>query len=520
MKKITKIENTASSKDAIKKKRVAAYCRVSTNSDAQLESLETQKSHYEHYINSRDDWQFAGIYYNAGITGTKKNKRPELLRLIEDCHAGKIDFIITKSISRFSRNTTDCLGLIRELLALHIPIYFEKEKINTGSMTSELFVSVLSSLAESESVSISENNKWSIRRRFETATYKIGYPPYGYEFDGEEMVINPKQAVVVRRIFHAFLSGKGAPAIARELNQEGIPTKRTGHWAPNTIIGMLTNEKYVGDCLYQKTYSDSQFLRHHNHGEMTQYLVQDHHKAIIPRETFEAAQALIQQHGCEKGIAKGAKKYQYRYAFSGKIICGECGDTWRRRIHAYKGNKYIAWCCFTHLQDKTKCHMRYIRDEALKVAFLTMLNKLIFSHRTLLAPYVKALKNAPNNDVLQQIQELKTLLSQNTERSETLTKLMAQGIIDQVIYAQETNILLTQADAYRRQMEALKNTASLSMKHVTEAVNLLHFTEKATLLTQFDDDLFKKFVDRIKIYERNNATFELKCGLHLTERIR
>lgn len=185
-----------------------------------------------------------------------------------------------------------------------------------------------------------------------------------------------------------------------------------------------------------------------------------------------------------------------------------------------KGKKYIAWCCFTHLRDKTKCHMLYIRDEDLKQAFVTMLNKLIFSHRTLLAPYVEALKNAPTNDAFQQIQELRTLLSQNIERSETLTKLMAQGIIDQVIYAQETNILLTQADAYRRQMEALKNTASLSMKHVTEAVNLLHFTEKATLLTQFNDDLFKKFVDRIKIYERNNATFELKCGLHLTERIR
>ena len=164
--------------------------------------------------------------------------------------------------------------------------------------------------------------------------------------------------------------------------------------------------------------------------------------------------------------------------------------------------------------------MLYIRDEDLKQAFVTMLNKLIFSHRTLLAPYVEALKNAPTNDAFQQIQELRTLLSQNIERSEILTKLMSQGMIDQVIYAQETNILLTQADAYRRQMTALKHTASLSMKQVNEAIDLLHFTKKATPLTQFDDTLLKKFVDRIKIYERNKATFELKCGLHLTERMR
>ena len=186
MKKVTKIAESPSSLKSKKKIRVVAYCRVSTSSDAQLESLDAQKIHYENYINSRDDWKFAGIYYDEGITGTKKEKRPELLRLVDDCKAGKIDFIVTKSISRFSRNTTDCLEIVRDLLALRIPIYFEKENINTGSMESELFLSLLSTLAENESVSIAENIKWSIQKRFETGTFKVCSPPYGYDWDGKQ----------------------------------------------------------------------------------------------------------------------------------------------------------------------------------------------------------------------------------------------------------------------------------------------------------------------------------------------
>ena len=172
MKKITKISSDKPKQNA-KKLRVAVYCRVSTDNDAQLESLEAQKKHYENYISKREDWTFAGLYFDKGITGTKKEKRPELLRMIADCKAGKIDFVITKSISRFARNTTDCLELVRKLLELDIPIYFEKENLNTSAMESELFLSILSSIAEGESSSISENNKWSIQKRFKNGTFKI-----------------------------------------------------------------------------------------------------------------------------------------------------------------------------------------------------------------------------------------------------------------------------------------------------------------------------------------------------------
>ena len=200
MKKVTKIDKIQSSQAAKKKLRVAAYCRVSTDSDAQLESLETQKTHYENYIKSRKDWEFAGLYFDEGVTGTKADKRHKLMQLLADCKARKIDFIITKSISRFSRNTTDCLEIVRTLLNLNIPVYFEKENINTGSMESELFLSVLSSMAEGESTSISENSKWSIKKRFQNGTFKLSYAPYGYRWDGRTLRIIPEQAEIVKRM--------------------------------------------------------------------------------------------------------------------------------------------------------------------------------------------------------------------------------------------------------------------------------------------------------------------------------
>ena len=518
MRKVTKIEQATSAKVKLKKIKVAAYCRVSTDSDAQLESLEAQKTHYENYITSRDDWEFAGLYYDEGITGTKKDKRPELLRLIDDCKAGKVDFIITKSISRFSRNTTDCLELVRKLLALHIPIFFEKENINTGSMESELFLAILSSMAEGESVSISENSKWSIQKRFENGTFKCRYPPYGYDWDGEQMVINPEQAAVVKEIFAALLSGKGTRDIADDLNRRGVPSKRGGRWTATTIRGMLSNEKYVGDCLFQKTYSDSQFVRHNNHGEQPQYMVKDHHEPIISREDFEAAQAFVKQRASEKGVIKGTEKYQNRYVFSGKIICGECGDTFKRRIHSCTGYKYAAWCCNTHIEDKNKCHMLFVKNEALKLAFITMMNKLIFSHRLILKPYLEAIKNVSTDDSLRRIQQIQTLLAQNTEKRETLTKLMTQGIIDPVLYSQETNELLSQADTFRDEIDALKNAVSGDVTKVTETTALIHFAEKSAMLHEFDDNLFDRFVNRIIVHSRSDIRFELKCGLTLRER--
>jgi site-specific DNA recombinase len=205
LKKVTKIAQNTVDLTKRPKLRVAAYCRVSTDSDDQLVSLETQMKHYESYIKANPNWEFAGLYYDEGITGTKKEKRPELLRMIADCENKKIDFIVTKSISRFARNTTDCLELVRNLIDLGIFIYFEKEDINTGSMESELMLSILSGLAESESASISENSTWSVKRRFQNGTFKISYPPYGYDAVDGKLVVSGTHSRTTSSTFTVFV---------------------------------------------------------------------------------------------------------------------------------------------------------------------------------------------------------------------------------------------------------------------------------------------------------------------------
>ncbi len=215
-------------------------------------------------------------------------------------------------------------------------------------MEGELLLSILSSLAESESHSIAENNKWSIQKRFQNGTFKIGYPPYGYDNVDGQMVVNEEQAKTVRWIFDAVLSGKSPGTVARELNERGTVTKRGGRWTGHTINGMVKNEKYTGDLILQKTYTDDRFSRHVNRGEKNRYYVRDHHKAIVSHEDFEAANAIIEVNGLEKGIRKDEDKYKNRYAMSGRIICGECSGTWKR----VKLNNHFGFACNTHVRDK------------------------------------------------------------------------------------------------------------------------------------------------------------------------
>ncbi len=231
---------------------MAAYARVSTNSEEQLLSLETQKTHYENYINSNEEWEFAGLYYDEGISGTKMEKRAGLLRMLEDCEEGRIDRIITKSISRFSGNTADCLQMVRRLMEHDITVFFEKENIDTGSMECELMLTILPSMAENESASISRNERWSIKKRFQDGSYIISCPPYGYANVDGEMVIVPEQAEVVRRIFQEALVGNGSYRIARGLNADEIAARKGGKWAAGTVNGILSNEKYPGGIDAQK----------------------------------------------------------------------------------------------------------------------------------------------------------------------------------------------------------------------------------------------------------------------------
>lgn len=249
------------------------------------------------------------------------------------------------------------------------------------------------------------------------------------------------------------------------------------------------------------------------------YYLPNHHEAIISKEDFDAASALLAQHAVEKGIQQGEHKYQMRYAFSGKIICGECGSTFRRRTHTFKHGKYAAWCCNSHLSDKNSCSMLFIKDEDVKVSFVTVLNKLIYGHKLVLKPYVAALQNNSEDQNLVRIRYLENLLEQTTEQRETLTRLMAQGYINQVLYTSETNALLTQADHYREEIHALTSTMTSDHSRFFEAERLLHFAEQHTMLTSYSEDLFENFVDHIIVYSRNEIGFVMKCGLTFKEMI-
>lgn len=497
-----------------KKIRVAAYCRVSTDHDDQRESLETQKQHYEAWIKMHSDWEFAGVFYDFGITGTKADVRDGLQALMYECRIGRINYVLTKSISRFSRNTSDCLSLVRELLSYNIPIYFEKENIDTGSMESELVLSILSSMAQDESESISKNVKWSAKKRFSNGTYKFSCVPYGYIKDENgNMVIEPSEADIVTQIFNLVVSGKGTYRIAQELNKNAVPTRKGSKWTTTTLLDILSNEKYIGEAKFQKTYTDDSFHRHKNKGKLDSPVAHEHHEPIISKELFYQAQQVIQQRAKERGIQKGSGVYQKRYCFSGKMICGECGGKFKRQTLC----SGIAWVCSTHLYDIENCSIKSIRDDVIKAAFLTMMNKLIFGRKLMLRPFYDSLKLMNSDENFQRVLTIKKLLQRNSDRKNDLRKLRVQGIIDNAVYTQEMNKIEKENTDYRT---ALQNTQSEeSYESLKELEKLLHFTETSKALSEFNEDIFTDFADQIIVYSRTCVGFKLKCGLTLKEEL-
>lgn len=520
MNRVTKIEQTKAGTNK-RKIRVAAYCRVSTSQDDQLISLAAQRSHYETYIRQNPDWEYVGVYYDEGLTGTKKENRPALLRLMQDAEHGLIDLIITKSISRFSRNTTDCLELIRRLKELHVAIFFEKENINTGSMENEVVLSIMSSLAESESFSLAENEKWSKRNKFRNGSYKFSAPPYGYDCVDGELRVNLKEAAVVKRIYAEFLSGKGSSTIAKELEEEHVPTQRQGQWSATMIRNMLRNEKYTGDALFQKTYTDAQFHTHQNHGELDQYYVEDHHEALVSHEDFEKAQALIDLHAEEKSVMRETQKYRKRYVFSGKIICGECGSTMRRVIrHPNAKDTCIAWTCKTHIKDRTECKMKSIKEKAIQDAFVLMMNKLVFGRHQILEPLLPAVQQLRQTDLLQQLDDMDEQLQGLAEQRRTLEILFARSLLDLPVYTQSKCDLLSEE---QRLEEKKKRITFLMKDHVMELhalKDLLRFVNRGKMLTAFDPELFETHVGHVTVLSTEEVEFCLCCGLRLKERMK
>lgn len=343
MRKIKKIEQSAT--QPVKRKRVAAYARVSSGKDAQLHSLSAQISYYNTLIGSRGDWELVGIYADEAMTGTKEN-RPEFQRLLADCRARKIDMVIAKSITRLARNTVTLLETARELKTLGTDIYFEKEHIHTLSSDGELMLTLLASFAQEESQSASENVKWRIRKKFEQG-YPTYFSIYGYRFENGVLQVIPEEAKIVKMIFSDFLSGMGRVAIARKLNHMGITTRQGNLWTEQSILHILRGEKYTGNLLLQKTYRLDYINKKSivNHGEVPMYFVENSHEAIVDKDTFNKAQKELEQRAAQFSYPQKASS---PYLFTGLLRCMQCGKCYRRR-NSHPKSKYskVIWICST-----------------------------------------------------------------------------------------------------------------------------------------------------------------------------
>ena len=342
------------------KRRVAAYARVSSGKEAMLHSLAAQVSYYSGLIQRRPDWEYAGVYADGAMTGTK-DSRPEFQQMLADCRNGKADMIITKSISRFARNTVTLLETVRELKLLGVDVYFEEQNIHSISGDGELMLTILASYAQEESLSASENCKWRIRKRFENGELANLRFMFGYRIVKGKVEINPEEATVVRMIFEDYISGMGGSAIAKKLRNMNVAKVRSGNWTSERVMETLRNEKYTGGALLQKKYIADHLTKKlaRNKGALPMYYADDTHPAVIGSEVFERAQVLMEHRRKLSGARDSTGK---RYPFSGIILCGNCGKKYKRKVS--KGNP--VWQCATFLLlGKAACHTKQIPEPIL-----------------------------------------------------------------------------------------------------------------------------------------------------------
>ena len=351
-----------------KRKRVCAYARVSTTSEAQGESLENQTIYYQNLIEGNPEYEYVDVFADYGTTGTK-DERSEFQKMLALARAGEIDLILTKSISRFARNTTIVLEVVRELKELGVEVVFEKDKISTFTGDGELMLTVLSSFAQEESKSASENLKWRYRQKFEQGELAVNATRFlGYDKNKHgELVVNPIQAKVVEQIFDDYISGKGSFVIAKELNTEGVMTVAGGKWHSSTVLNIVKNEKYKGDAKLQKTYSKDHLSKKKcvNHGEVDSYYIENNHPPIVSKKIWDEAQRQIALRAKAKGnVGETKNKYQNRYPLTGMLLCSRCGAPLRRRIWNSKYScKKIVWQCSTYIKNgKNACHGTAIDD--------------------------------------------------------------------------------------------------------------------------------------------------------------
>lgn len=504
------------------KKRVAAYARVSTELDAQQNSYEAQIEYYTNYIQGKPDWEFVGIYADEGISGTSYKNRSGFNRMIDDAKAGKIDLILTKSISRFSRNTVDSLTVTRELKAKGVEVYFEKENISSMDKTAELVFTMLSSIAQEESRSISENVRWGKQRSMEAGKVYVPYSSFlGYE-KGEDGLprIVPEEAEIVRSIYRRYLEGATLNQVASELNATGITTLKGNQWTKDGVRRILTNEKYKGDARLQKTYIDD-FLTKQvkiNRGERKQWYVHDSHDAIISPETFELVQKELARRSSRGG------RY-YDSPFTGKIICGDCGGTYGHKVwNSNRSNREEVWLCDDRYNNENTCSTPRIKDEELEQAFIVIENRLLQKRQDFIEDYERdILPLIGNTNVLdERMNVLNDELAELIEQIERLIQDNAHHAQNQENYTAQFNELNDKIEEKKTKIGSIKQQLSDTLsRRENVRIFLTGLKSLNSIVEKFDIPSWHALVDHVKIMSDKTIVFRLRNGceetIHLAE---
>lgn len=397
MGKITKIESKIPHLPV--RKKVAAYARVSMETERLHHSLAAQVSYYSALIQKNPEWEYAGVYADEGVTGTATSGRSEFMRMLADCDAGEIDIILTKSISRFARNTVDLLKTVRHLKDIGVEVRFEKENINSLSGDGEVMLTLLASFAQEESRSISDNVKWAIRKGFEKGKQNGNRRIYGYKWDGEKYIIVPEEAKFVELMFENYIRGIPLQETVKQLKEMGARTVRGYEFTGTQITYILQNERYCGDKLLQKRFVDSHITHKEkiNDGELPRYYIKDCHEGIVDRQTFIQVQEEIKR---RRSIGHAAQPGIKTYCFTGKLICGSCGQTYVRAMNHYKVMPpYVYWTCGTKKKKGVHCDSKNIPDESLKNCIAELLGTEQFDEQLFLRKIEKIIVKEPR-DVL------------------------------------------------------------------------------------------------------------------------
>ena len=518
-------------KEKYHQKRVAAYCRVSTDSEEQLTSYQNQVRVYTEMIAANKEWEFAGLYADEGISGTRADKRPEFQRMIRDCQNGKIDYIITKSVSRFARNTVECLEYVRSLKAQGIGIFFEEQNIDTLKNESELYLVIYAGFAQSESESISKHITWTYRKKFEEGKVSFQYKNFlGYRkgADSQPEVV-PEEAAIVERIYEMFLAGQPVKVIAQTLQAEKIEILgKNLSFSKNMIMNILRNEKYCGDCILQKTVTVDCIskTRKVNQGEAPMYIVENNHPAIISREVFNRAQEeLIRRQALQaksdKTSITATGKYS-KYALTEVLQCAECGSRYRRVTWTAHGRKKIVWRCISRLDYGTK-HCKdsiTVEEEALHGAVVRALNRFHAEDESTYLTLMKATigEAIGINGGSEEIDLL-------TRRIDTLNKRMLDLVNETVAAGKDVESSEDEFKGISDQIEQLNRRIAAIQENVhkdgsrqarLEEIQSI-IAKRSANETQYDDSIVRQMIECIKVHRNGRLTIIFGGGYEIEE---